>query len=297
MIVAEFDEHLTGATGRRRCWSSTPTTRTPSRDKVQFSVTGQERQGAGPARPGRRVGRRGDRVRDRRRADRGHPPHACRSPAPSRPAMAVRAEPGQGARQARRRGAARGDGRPARCRPASQNLALQPARAGASASRTTCRSPDATPSPSPRSCARRRSRRSRSTWRCARSPSARASTSPTTSSRRRSSTSSATPTSPSRTRTEELRSGGQLSAVRSDISKRKALEWLVTQSEVVDEDGNAVPAELLALPEHDHDQTTTATITTTITRPRSRGRRMTAPRSDVHPQLHGPQRHRADQPR
>ena len=53
--------------------------------------------------------------------------------------------------------------------------------------------------------------------------------------------------------TEELRSGGQLSAVRSDISKRKALEWLVTQSEVVDEDGNAVPAELLALPEHDHD--------------------------------------------
>jgi trigger factor len=53
--------------------------------------------------------------------------------------------------------------------------------------------------------------------------------------------------------TEELRSGGQLSAVRSDISKRKALEWLVTQSEVVDEDGNSVPAELLALPEHDHD--------------------------------------------
>jgi trigger factor len=53
--------------------------------------------------------------------------------------------------------------------------------------------------------------------------------------------------------TEELRSGGQLSAIRSDIIKRKALEWLVTQSEVVDEDGNAVPAELLALPEHDHD--------------------------------------------
>lgn len=53
--------------------------------------------------------------------------------------------------------------------------------------------------------------------------------------------------------TDELRRSGQLSAVRSDISKRKALEWLVTQSEVVDEDGNAVPAELLALPEHDHD--------------------------------------------
>lgn len=52
---------------------------------------------------------------------------------------------------------------------------------------------------------------------------------------------------------EELRTGGQLSAVRSDISKRKALEWLVTQSEIVDEDGNAVPDEFLAPPEHDHD--------------------------------------------
>jgi trigger factor len=53
--------------------------------------------------------------------------------------------------------------------------------------------------------------------------------------------------------TEQLRDGGQLSAVRSDLSKRKALEWLVTNSEVVDPDGNAIPAELLALPEHDHD--------------------------------------------
>jgi len=52
---------------------------------------------------------------------------------------------------------------------------------------------------------------------------------------------------------EELRTGGQLSAVRSDISKRKALEWLVTQSEIVDDDGNAVPDEFLAPPEHDHD--------------------------------------------
>ncbi len=52
---------------------------------------------------------------------------------------------------------------------------------------------------------------------------------------------------------EELRSGGQLSAVRSEISKRKALEWLVAQSEVVDEDGIAVPAELLVAPEHDDD--------------------------------------------
>ncbi len=58
---------------------------------------------------------------------------------------------------------------------------------------------------------------------------------------------------------EELQSGGQLSAVRSDVSKRKALEWLVERSEVVDPDGVAIDAELLALPDdddhagHDHD--------------------------------------------
>jgi trigger factor len=52
---------------------------------------------------------------------------------------------------------------------------------------------------------------------------------------------------------EQLRSGGQLSAVRSDIAKRKALEWLVEKSEVVDEDGEPVPEELLQAPaEHDH---------------------------------------------
>jgi trigger factor len=52
---------------------------------------------------------------------------------------------------------------------------------------------------------------------------------------------------------EQLRSGGQLTAVRSDIAKRKALEWLVERSEIVDEDGAAVPDELLRPPEHDHD--------------------------------------------
>lgn len=56
--------------------------------------------------------------------------------------------------------------------------------------------------------------------------------------------------------TEQLRSGGQLSAVRSEITKRKALEWLVERSEFVDPDGNPVPAELLEPQEpdeHDHD--------------------------------------------
>ncbi len=52
--------------------------------------------------------------------------------------------------------------------------------------------------------------------------------------------------------TEELQRGGQLSAVRSDVSKRKALEWLVARSEIVDPDGNAVAADLLVLADHDH---------------------------------------------
>ncbi len=51
---------------------------------------------------------------------------------------------------------------------------------------------------------------------------------------------------------EQLRSAGQLSAVRSDLAKRKALEWLVEHSEIVDEDGEPVPDELLQPPEHDH---------------------------------------------
>lgn len=54
----------------------------------------------------------------------------------------------------------------------------------------------------------------------------------------------------------QLQDGGQLTAVRSDVSRRKALEWLVEHSEVVDADGRAVPEELLRLPEepepHDH---------------------------------------------
>jgi trigger factor len=57
----------------------------------------------------------------------------------------------------------------------------------------------------------------------------------------------------------QLRDGGQLSAVRSDLLRRKALEWLVEHSEVVDPDGTPIPEELLQLPEdddhtgHDHD--------------------------------------------
>jgi trigger factor len=54
-----------------------------------------------------------------------------------------------------------------------------------------------------------------------------------------------------------LQSNGQLSAVRSEIAKTKAVEWLLERAEVVDEDGTPVPAEFLTAPEpelvHDHD--------------------------------------------
>lgn len=48
---------------------------------------------------------------------------------------------------------------------------------------------------------------------------------------------------------EQLRSAGQLSEVRSDVAKTKALDWVFEQTEVVDEDGNTIPAEALAEPE------------------------------------------------
>jgi trigger factor len=56
---------------------------------------------------------------------------------------------------------------------------------------------------------------------------------------------------------KNLQSNGQLSAVRSEIAKTKAVDWLLERAEVVDENGNAVPAEFLTAPEpelvHDHD--------------------------------------------
>ncbi|MFV0317129.1 MAG: trigger factor [Microthrixaceae bacterium] len=52
---------------------------------------------------------------------------------------------------------------------------------------------------------------------------------------------------------EQLRAGGQLSAVRSEISNRKAMEWLVEHSTIVDPDGLPIPAELLEEAVHDHD--------------------------------------------
>jgi trigger factor len=56
----------------------------------------------------------------------------------------------------------------------------------------------------------------------------------------------------------EFERGGNLSAVRSDVRKRKALDWLLERVEIVDEDGHAIDrADLEVTPdsdEHDTDE-------------------------------------------
>lgn len=52
---------------------------------------------------------------------------------------------------------------------------------------------------------------------------------------------------------ERLEQNDQIPAVRSDISKRKALEWLLDHVEIVDENGAAVDRSLYEDDDHDHD--------------------------------------------
>jgi trigger factor len=51
----------------------------------------------------------------------------------------------------------------------------------------------------------------------------------------------------------QLERNDQLPAVRSDIEKRKALEWLLDHVEIVDENGDPVDRSLYEPDEHDHD--------------------------------------------
>jgi len=50
---------------------------------------------------------------------------------------------------------------------------------------------------------------------------------------------------------KELERGGQIEAVRSDVTRGKALEWLADHAEVVDEDGNVIDRSLLEPPTSD----------------------------------------------
>lgn len=52
---------------------------------------------------------------------------------------------------------------------------------------------------------------------------------------------------------EQLRSGGQLSALEMDLAIQKAIDWLVANAEVVDPDGTAIDERFLQPLEHDHD--------------------------------------------
>jgi len=58
---------------------------------------------------------------------------------------------------------------------------------------------------------------------------------------------------PARVR-QEFERGGQLAAVRSDVRKRKALDWLLERVEIVDEQGQPIDrSELEITPESDSD--------------------------------------------
>ena len=52
---------------------------------------------------------------------------------------------------------------------------------------------------------------------------------------------------------ERLERGGQMSAVRSDIRKRKALEWLLERAEVLDHEGATIDRSELELPSDEDD--------------------------------------------
>jgi trigger factor len=52
----------------------------------------------------------------------------------------------------------------------------------------------------------------------------------------------------------QLTEAGHIPALRSDVSKRKALEWLTETVTIVDEDGNAIAFADLALDEADVDE-------------------------------------------
>jgi len=50
---------------------------------------------------------------------------------------------------------------------------------------------------------------------------------------------------------KDLERGGQIEAVRSDVTRGKALEWLADHAEVVDDDGNVIDRSLLEPPKTD----------------------------------------------
>ena len=67
----------------------------------------------------------------------------------------------------------------------------------------------------------------------------------------------------------QLADGGQLPAIRSDLEKSKALDWLVEKATLVDEDGNVIDPADLELPESDDDTSDAADADTPTNEPDS----------------------------
>ena len=59
---------------------------------------------------------------------------------------------------------------------------------------------------------------------------------------------------------ERFERGGQISAVRSDVRKRKALEWLLERAEVLDPEGATIDRSELELPSDEDDDTATTEV-------------------------------------
>ena len=112
-------------------------------------------------------------------------------------------------------------------------------------------SPASRPSSSRRAPRGGRDRRPRSTWRCGRWPTPSRSSAPTTTSTRSSTDVAERVGEPGRRVRAEFERGGNLAAVRSDVRKRKALDWLLERVEIVDEDGQPIDrADLEVTAEH-----------------------------------------------
>ena len=98
---------------------------------------------------------------------------------------------------------------------------------------------------------------------------------------------------------ERLERAGQMSAVRSDIRKRKALEWLLERVEVLDPEGATIDRSELELPsdEDEDDDSATDEVADTDERKRKRELRRDRPARVGGAELPRSHRRRVDQPR
>ena len=203
-----------------------------------FRVRREGGEAEDPPRAHRRVGRRGERVRHGRRAARRHPP----SPRDDAEAAGADGRTRQGARSRRRPRAGRGAGRARRERdPPPRRGSRAPAVAPEGRrSSSTSRRPARNPRRSSTRCARARRAACSPTSRCAPSI-AQEAIEPTDDELDAEIVRLAErlEQKPERVR-RDLEKQGALEAVRSDVARGKALQFLVDHATVVDEEGNEI---------------------------------------------------------